>query len=121
MAIITPRGEASHLIKWNASGIVPSPNNFFPRPSVIGNILLERIVIGKNIILPNEILKNLHEELVRVFSAGMVESDDGMEICLIQFDELKNEITVSQTSQSAIIIYPDSLIKELERRVQSYW
>ena len=83
--------------------------------SVIGNILLERIVIGKNIILPNEILKNLHEELVRVFSAGMVESDDGMEICLIQFDELKNEITVSQTSQSAIIIYPDSLIKELER------
>jgi serine phosphatase RsbU (regulator of sigma subunit) len=82
--------------------------------SVIGNILLERIVIGKNIILPNEILKNLHEELVRVFSAGMVESDDGMEICLIQFDESKNEITVSQTSQSAIIIYPDGLIKELE-------
>jgi len=82
--------------------------------SVIGNILLERIVVEKNKILPNEILKNLHEELVRIFSAGMIESDDGMEICLIQFEELKNEITVSQTSQSAIIVYPGGLLKELE-------
>ena len=44
----------------------------------------------------------------------MVDNNDGMEICLIQFNELKNEITVSQTSRSAIIIYPGGLLKELE-------
>lgn len=82
--------------------------------SIIGNILLERIIIEKNIIFPNEILKHLHEELVHIFSAGMVDNDDGMEICLIKFDGSKNEITISQTIQSVRIIYPGNLLKEFK-------
>jgi hypothetical protein len=42
----------------------------------------------------------------------MADNNDGLEICLIQFDVSKNEITFSQTLQSLRVVYPGNLVKE---------
>jgi len=80
--------------------------------TIVGNDLLNKIIIDKNIVLPNEILKNLHNDLVSIFSTGSEKIDDGMEISLIRFDVSKNEIILSQSSQGAIIVEPNGDIKE---------
>lgn len=82
--------------------------------SVIGNILIHRIIVDQEKSIPNEILKLLHEELVHVFSTGNDSINDGLEICLVRFDELNNEISISQTTESSALVYPDGSIKIFE-------
>jgi serine phosphatase RsbU (regulator of sigma subunit) len=82
--------------------------------SVIGNILVHRIIIDNGETIPNKILENLHKELVHVFSAGNEPIDDGMEISLVLYDESKSEICISQTSQGALLVKPDGSVKLFE-------
>jgi serine phosphatase RsbU (regulator of sigma subunit) len=82
--------------------------------SVIGNILIHRVIIDKEISNPSNILENLHDELVHVFSVGNEHIDDGMEISLVVFDESKSEICISQTSQGLILVNTDGSMKLFE-------
>ncbi len=76
--------------------------------SIIGNILIQKLIVEKALRDPSEILHRLHDELVQVFSAGNEIIDDGMEISLVQYDQHKSEISISQTMQGLIMVPPNS-------------
>lgn len=72
--------------------------------SVIGIILLNKVVIEKNIDTPAEILTTLNNELIDLFNTGNEVIDDGMEMCVISYDKSSEEMTIAQTTEGAIII-----------------
>lgn len=82
--------------------------------STVGNILLNKIVIEKDIVNPPEVLANLNKELITLFNNGDKSIDDGMEISFVKYMPEKHEIEISQTSQNAIIIDNESNLKEVK-------
>ncbi|MDF1546849.1 MAG: SpoIIE family protein phosphatase [Bacteroidales bacterium] len=71
--------------------------------SVVGIILLNKVVIEKSIESPAEILTELNKELVDLFSTGNELIDDGMEMCVVFYDKNTEEMTIAQTTEGAII------------------
>jgi serine phosphatase RsbU (regulator of sigma subunit) len=78
--------------------------------SVIGIILLNKVVIEKVTISPTEILDSINKELMNLFNAGNEMVDDGMEISIISYDKLTKEMIIAQTSKSVLIIDPDGTL-----------
>lgn len=78
--------------------------------SIIGNILIQKVIIGKELSSPDEILKNLHQEIENIFNSGNIVIDDGLEIGLVVFDETQKELCISQTTQSILVVNPDGEI-----------
>lgn len=75
--------------------------------SVVGNTLINEIVNEKNIILPNEILNNLHEGVRKALHQHEKDSDsrDGMDIALCLIDVGNNHNTSTN---------PMSMIKKIQ-------
>ena len=85
--------------------------------SVIGIILLNKVVIEKEIISPTEILGSINKELKNLFNAGNEMVDDGMEISIISYDKLTKEMIIAQTSRSVLIIDPDGTLTTFDSDV----
>ncbi len=77
--------------------------------SMIGNEILNHIVIEKRITDPAEILNNLHEG-VRVAlrqGAGSAEARDGMDISLCAIDKERNTVSYAGANRPLWILRPD--------------
>ncbi len=61
--------------------------------SMIGNRLLNQIVIQKSIFDPAEILEQLHIEIRKALNQEHSENNDGMDVCLCRFDLTENDDT----------------------------
>lgn len=82
--------------------------------SVIGIILLNKIVLDKGTDSPSDVLTQLNIELQKLFDSGNEMVDDGMEITVVQFDRKSKEMIVAQTSNSTVIIGIDDSITVVE-------
>ncbi len=60
--------------------------------SMIGNELLNKIVLEKDIYQPDLILNELHKGVRRILKQDQNESYDGMDICLIRIDKWDNKL-----------------------------
>ena len=83
--------------------------------SLIGNTLLNEIVNEKQIINPAQILKRLHQEVVKALhqDTDRVQSKDGMEMSLCVIDEKANEIEFSGAMNPLYLVKDDvvSIVK----------
>jgi len=58
--------------------------------SMIGSRLLNEIVIEKNILDPASILSTLNSNIIKALRQNETENADGMDVCLICFENIKN-------------------------------
>ena len=59
--------------------------------SMIGNRLLNEIVIEKNILEPAKILSMLNDKIIIALRQNETENEDGMDVCLLCFEDIKNK------------------------------
>jgi serine phosphatase RsbU (regulator of sigma subunit) len=62
--------------------------------SMIGSRLLNEIVIEKNILDPATILSSLNSNIIKALRQNETENADGMDVCLICFENIKNMSSV---------------------------
>lgn len=77
--------------------------------SMIGNALLNEIVINRKITKPAEIFYKLNEELLRIFRTGDFDTeaqDDGMDLSLICIDKENQQIELASAMQN-IFVFKD--------------
>ena len=89
--------------------------------SMIGNTILNEIVIQKRIYDPSIILKNLDEGVIYTLlkQKGEVHSqEDGMEISLCRIDKKNKKLQIASTIQSVYVIENDN-ISEIEGGIYS--
>lgn len=89
--------------------------------SMIGNTLLNEIVIQKGIIEPSMILKKLDEGVIYTLLKQKGEEhsqEDGMEISLCRIDKKNKELQISSTNQSVYIVENDKT-SEIEGGIYS--
>ncbi len=73
--------------------------------SMIGNTLLNEIIIEKKITEPNQILINLHNKIVAALQNknDANATEDGMDIVICKINTLNNKITISGANQNAYL------------------
>lgn len=79
--------------------------------SMIGNALLNEIVVNRKIVDPQEVLYCLNDELIRIFNVGdfdMEAQDDGMDITVCALAD--EEIKVASAMQN-FYVYADDQVK----------
>lgn len=79
--------------------------------SIIGNIMLNKVIIENNFDDTELIMRQLHIEVTKVLNFNDEKIDEGMEVAFVKLNIEDNQITVSQTTKSIIIICPDKSIK----------
>lgn len=82
--------------------------------SVIGNALLNEIVIEKKIYRPDEVLFHLNQGIIsalRQNEASEKSQDDGMDITFIAYDSLKKRASIGLAGQTAILVNNKGLNK----------
>lgn len=71
--------------------------------SMIGNSLLNEIVLEKNIIEPAKILSLLNEKIIESLRQDETENNDGMDVCFISIDIKTKKITFSGAKRPLFI------------------
>lgn len=81
--------------------------------SLVGNNLLNDIVLNKRLKDPAKILEKLHEGLVLALKKSDHESDtvDGMDITLCVVDEKKHTLEISATGRPVMLVRGDEVIR----------
>lgn len=81
--------------------------------SMIGNTLLNEIVVEKEILQPNQILNLLHERVRQSLKQDMenTETRDGMDIAICVIDDAKEQLHYAGANRSLVIIRDNSLIE----------
>jgi len=81
--------------------------------SMIGNTLLNEIVVEKNITQPNQILNLLHERVRQSLKQDMenTETRDGMDIAICVIDDAKGGLQYAGANRSLVIIRDKSLLE----------
>lgn len=82
--------------------------------SIISYSLIHRTIVDKKLNDTESILRNMHYDLVNVLSGGNEIINDGLEISLVKFDKIKNEISISQTTQGLILVNSTNSVKVFE-------
>lgn len=79
--------------------------------SMIGNTLLNKIINENQVILPNEILNQLHEGMVTALQQSSDDSDteDGMDMTLVTIFPKENKFIVAAAKNSLIIVNEDEI------------
>jgi len=75
--------------------------------SMIGNTLLNEIIINKNINKPQDIFQKLNEELLFIFSHDDFDDeaqDEGMDLTITVIDKITNKIKIASAMQNFFII-----------------
>jgi serine phosphatase RsbU (regulator of sigma subunit) len=80
--------------------------------SMIGIQLLQKIVIQKNILLPNEILANLQEEIVYVMQQKQSKTYDGMDVVILSIDKTQKQVLFAGAMNSIYYIQNNELFEE---------
>lgn len=79
--------------------------------SMIGNSLLNEIVLTKKITSPSEILSHLNKGIFKVLKQGTSESRDGMDLALCVIDKSKNTLTFAGANRELVLIRDGELIE----------
>ncbi|MES2567566.1 MAG: two-component regulator propeller domain-containing protein [Bacteroidota bacterium] len=79
--------------------------------SMIGNSLLNEIVLTKKIISPSAILSNLNKSIFKVLKQNTSESRDGMDMALCMIDLNTNTLTYSGANRELLLIRDSKLIE----------
>jgi len=78
--------------------------------SMIGNALLNEIIVNRKVLEPEKILYSLNEELIRIFNIGdfdMEAQDDGMDITVCSITD--SELKVASAMQNFYLYQNDSI------------
>jgi len=81
--------------------------------SIIGNNLLNRIVIHERIENPSEILELLDERLIKALESDRYQVQDGMDVCLCVIDTHFNELYFSGALRPLFIASADGTVTEV--------
>lgn len=79
--------------------------------SMIGNSLLNEIILTKKISSPSEILSHLNKGIFKVLRQGTSESRDGMDLAICVIDKSKNTVTFSGANRELVLIRNGELIE----------
>lgn len=79
--------------------------------NIIGNMLLNKIVIENQIYSPAQILMDLNSEILNLFRRGNDSIDDGMDVSMFLFEPEQMKLTASQTSQSSVVVKNNQIIE----------
>ncbi len=79
--------------------------------SMIGNSLLNEIVLTKKINSPSAILSNLNRSIFKVLKQNTSESRDGMDMALCMFDPKTNTLTYAGANRELLLIRNGELIE----------
>lgn len=71
--------------------------------SMIGNSLLNEIVLEKKVVEPAKILSLLNEKIIESLRQNETENKDGMDVCFISIDLKSNKITFSGAKRPLFI------------------
>lgn len=75
--------------------------------SMIGNILLNEIILNRRIVRPDEIFYELNRKLLEIFSLGefdMEAQDDGMDLTLGVYNESTQKLQISSAMQNFYVV-----------------
>ena len=72
--------------------------------SMIGNSLLNEIVLTKKITSPSDILSNLNKSIFKVLKQNTTESRDGMDMALCMIDTKANTLTYAGANRELLLI-----------------
>jgi PAS domain S-box-containing protein len=75
--------------------------------SMIGNTLLNEIILEKKITLPSDILNELNTKVIAVLNKGsdiITHQEDGMDITVCRIDKRKHEIQIALANHTAFLI-----------------
>jgi len=78
--------------------------------SMIGNSLLNEIILTQKIISPSDILSNLNQSIIKVLKQSTTESRDGMDIAVCKINLLNNTLTYAGANRELLLIRDSSLI-----------
>lgn len=79
--------------------------------SMIGNSLLNEIILTKKITSPSEILSNLNKSIFNVLKQNTSESKDGMDMALCVIDSNSNTLTYAGANRELLMIRNNELIE----------
>lgn len=79
--------------------------------SMIGNSLLNEIVLTKKINSPSAILSNLNKSIFKVLKQNTSESRDGMDMALCMIDKKTNTLTYAGANRELLLIRDHTLIE----------
>jgi ligand-binding sensor domain-containing protein/serine phosphatase RsbU (regulator of sigma subunit) len=79
--------------------------------SMIGNSLLNEIVLTKKITSPSAILSSLNRSIFKVLKQNTSESRDGMDMALCMIDSKSNTLTYSGANRELLLIRDGELIE----------
>jgi len=79
--------------------------------SMVGNTLLNEIVIEKKVLVPSDILSLLHERVRQSLKQNLEQSEtrDGMDISILVYDEAKKELQYAGANRNLCLIKNNSL------------
>lgn len=81
--------------------------------SMIGNRLLNNIVIEKRILKPADILNKLNEEIIKALKQNETDNNDGMDLCLCVIEKNGDEFTVQYSGAKRSLLCFDSEKKRI--------
>ena len=79
--------------------------------SMIGNSLLNEIVLTKKIASPSAILSSLNKSIFKVLKQNTSESRDGMDMALCMIDPKKNTLTYAGANRELLLIRDGELLE----------
>lgn len=79
--------------------------------SMIGNSLLNEIVLTKKITSPSEILSHLNKGIFKVLKQGTSESRDGMDLALCVIDKSNSTLTYAGANRELVLIRDGELLE----------
>jgi serine phosphatase RsbU (regulator of sigma subunit) len=79
--------------------------------SMIGNSLLNEIILTKKITSPSDILSNLNKSILTVLNQNTSSSKDGMDMAIVVIDTLNNTLTYAGANRELLMIRDGKLVE----------
>lgn len=83
--------------------------------SLIGNNLLNEIVLMQGIVNPKDIILKLNENVISVLKQDITKNNDGMDVCLCRLDQTEFGYDVTFSGTGCFILVYDSITKQIRR------
>lgn len=83
--------------------------------SLIGNNLLNEIVLMQNIIEPKIIIQKLSENIITALKQDVTQNNDGMDLCLCRLDKTNYGYDVTFSGTGGFILVYDSVAGQIRR------
>ncbi len=91
--------------------------------TMMASVLLESAVVDRGIRLPDQILEELHKNIVRLLKQNSSDRQEGMDIAICSIDFAEREVCYSGAKRPLLMVQEDQLheIKGTRRSVGGQW